>query len=195
MAAAAMKHMDSNFAKLDKFKGMLRMLPWNKSEGGTKLWDSLEAKYMANDASSKNFLVSDFTNYKMTDSRPVMEQYNELLGILDRFTQHKMNMDEVILVSYIIDKPPPSWKDFKHNLKHQKEELTLVELGSHLLIKESLRVQDSDKQRSNNVVGPLVVNMVEHNNSSRDCKGVNVGSKTNGSGTSGSRNGSVPLKG
>ncbi|GJZ13020.1 zinc finger, CCHC-type containing protein [Tanacetum coccineum] len=78
---------------------------------------------------------------------------------------------------------------------------------------------------SNNVSGPLVVNMVEHNNSSRytdnsskhkhhdntsadpnkkakptcwkcgktghikrDCKGVNVGSKTNGSGTSGSGN-------
>ncbi|GJZ76521.1 hypothetical protein Tco_0641193 [Tanacetum coccineum] len=29
-------------------------------------------------------------------------------------------------------------KDFKHTLKH-KEELTLVELGSHLRIKESIR--------------------------------------------------------
>ncbi|GJU10807.1 hypothetical protein Tco_1133203 [Tanacetum coccineum] len=47
-----------------------------------ELWDSLEAKYMAENASSKKFLVSNFTNDKMTDSRPVMEQYNELLGIL-----------------------------------------------------------------------------------------------------------------
>ncbi|GJW44650.1 zinc finger, CCHC-type containing protein [Tanacetum coccineum] len=41
-------------------------------------------------------------------------------------------------------------------------------LGSqgHLRIKESLRVQDSDKPKSNNVAGPSVVNMVEHNNSS-----------------------------
>nr|GEY36992.1 zinc finger, CCHC-type [Tanacetum cinerariifolium] len=37
---------------------------------------------MAEDASRKKFLVSNFANYKMTDSRPVMEQYNELLGIL-----------------------------------------------------------------------------------------------------------------
>nr|GEV47834.1 zinc finger, CCHC-type [Tanacetum cinerariifolium] len=59
-------------------------------------------------------------------------------------------------------------KDFKHTLKHLKEELTLVELDSHLRIEESLRVQDSDKPNGNNVVGPLVVNMVEHNNSSRD---------------------------
>ncbi|GKF64293.1 hypothetical protein Tco_0187741 [Tanacetum coccineum] len=104
------------------------------------------------DASSKTFLVSNFTNYKMTDLRPVMKQYNELLGILDKLTQLKINMDEVIQVSYIIDKLPPSWKDFKHTLKH-KEELTLVELGSHMRTEESLRMQDSDKPKGNNVAG------------------------------------------
>ena len=95
-----------------------------------------------------------------------MKQYNELIGILGRFTQHQMNMDEAIKVSCIIDKLTPSWKDFKHILKHKKEDLTLVELGSHLRIEESLRVQDSDKPKSNNVTGPIV-NMVEHNNSTR----------------------------
>jgi hypothetical protein len=190
-------------------------------ETSQELWDSLEAKYMAEDASSKKFLVSNFNNYKMVDSRPVMEQYNELLSILGRFTQHKMNMDEAISVSCIIDKLPPSWKDFKHMLKHKKEELTLVELGSHLRIEDSLKAQDIDKPKSSNATGPSVVNMVEHNNSSRyndkkgkrkhqdntksdlnkkpkvtcwkcgktgnfrkDCKGVKIGNKTNGSGTS-----------
>ncbi|GJX29084.1 zinc finger, CCHC-type containing protein [Tanacetum coccineum] len=132
-----------------------------------ELWDSLEAKYMVEDASSKKFLVSNFTSYKMTNSRPVMEQYNELLGILGRFTQHKMNMNKAIQVSCIIDKLPPSWKDFKHTLKHQKDELTLVELGSHMCIEESLRVQDNDKPKGNNVAGSLVVNMIKHNNSFR----------------------------
>ncbi|GJX64857.1 zinc finger, CCHC-type containing protein [Tanacetum coccineum] len=107
---------------------------------------------------------------------------------------------------------------------------TLVELDSHLRIEESLRVQDIDKLKSNNVAGPSVVNMVEHNNSSRyndnkgkckhhdntkadpnkkakptcwkcgktghikrDCKGVNVGNKANGSGTKGSVDGSSNL--
>ncbi|GJT42925.1 zinc finger, CCHC-type containing protein [Tanacetum coccineum] len=92
----------------------------------------------AKDASSKKFFVSNFTNYKMSDSRPVLEQYNELLGRLRRFTQHKMNMDESIQVSCIIDKLLPPWKDFKHTLKHLKEELTLVKLDSHLRIEESL---------------------------------------------------------
>nr|GEW33702.1 zinc finger, CCHC-type [Tanacetum cinerariifolium] len=122
---------------------------------------------MAEDALSKKFLVSNFTNYKIIDSRPVLEQYNELLRILRRFTQHKINMDESIQVSCIIDKLPPSWKDFKHTLKHLKEELTLIELGSHLRVEESLRVQDSDKPKGSNIAGPSVVNRVEHNNSSR----------------------------
>ncbi|GJR27387.1 zinc finger, CCHC-type containing protein [Tanacetum coccineum] len=95
----------------------------------------------------------------MTDSRPVMEQYNELLRILNRFRQHKMNMDEAIQVSCIIDKLPHSCKYFKHTLKHKKEELTLVELDSHLRIKESLKVQDNDKPKGNNVAGPAVVRL------------------------------------
>ncbi|GJR72785.1 zinc finger, CCHC-type containing protein [Tanacetum coccineum] len=53
-------------------------------------------------------------------------------------------------------------KDFKHTLKHKKEELTLVELGSHLRIEESLKVQDSDKPKGNNVAGPQL-NIVNDN--------------------------------
>nr|GEX21004.1 zinc finger, CCHC-type [Tanacetum cinerariifolium] len=70
-------------------------------------------------------------------------------------------MDESIFVSSIIDKLPPSWKDFKHTLKHGKDDLSLVQLGSHLRIEESsLRVQDSDKGNGKEVAGPSV-NMTE----------------------------------
>ncbi|GJX16563.1 zinc finger, CCHC-type containing protein [Tanacetum coccineum] len=120
--------------------------------------DSLKAKYMAEDASSKNFFVSNFTNYKMTDSRPVMKQYNDLFGILGRFTQHKMNMDEAIQVSCIIDKLPPSWKDFKHTLKYLKEELTLVELAVICALRSpsGRRIVISDKPKGNNVMLNIV---------------------------------------
>nr|GEY28862.1 zinc finger, CCHC-type [Tanacetum cinerariifolium] len=53
--------------------------------------------------------------------------------------------------------------DFKHSLKHKKDELTLIGLGNHLPIEEALMVQDSDKPKSKNVASPSVVNMVEHN--------------------------------
>nr|GEW89899.1 hypothetical protein [Tanacetum cinerariifolium] len=130
MVDAAMNHIASNSAKLDKFERVnFRRL---KKKMHFLLF-SISAKYMVGDASSKKFLVSNSTNYKMIDSTPVMEQYNELL-------------------------------DLKHTLKHNKEKLTLVELDSHLRIEESLRIHDSEKPNGNNVVGPSVVNMVEHNN-------------------------------
>nr|GEZ27008.1 zinc finger, CCHC-type [Tanacetum cinerariifolium] len=133
-------------------------------ESRKELGDSLKAKDMAEDASSKKFFVIDFTNYKMVDSRLVMKQYNELLGILSRFTLHKMNMDEAMQVSCIIDKLSPFWKDFKHTLKHKKDKITLVELDNHLRIEESLGVHDSDKLKGNNVAGLPIVNMMKHNN-------------------------------
>ncbi|GJV93957.1 zinc finger, CCHC-type containing protein [Tanacetum coccineum] len=129
-------------------------------ESAKELWDSLESKYMAEDASSKKFLVSNFNNYKMVDSRPVMEQFNELFRILGQYTQHGLKINESISVSSVIDKLPPSWKDFKHTLKHGKDDLSLVQLGSHLRIEESLRAQESDKGKGKEVGGPSV-NMTE----------------------------------
>ncbi|XP_074337415.1 uncharacterized protein LOC141674603 [Apium graveolens] len=138
-------------------------------ESAKELWDSLESKYMAEDASSKKFLVSNFINYKMVDTRPIMEQYNELLRILGQFVQHDMKMDESISVSSVINKLPPSWKDFKHTLKHNKEEMTLVELGSHFRIEEALRAQEIENNpKGKNQVGNSSVNMVEDGGSSKN---------------------------
>nr|GEX32029.1 zinc finger, CCHC-type [Tanacetum cinerariifolium] len=46
--------------------------------------------------------------------------------------------------------------DFKHTLKHGKDNLSLVQLGSHLRIEESLRAQESDKGNGKEVGGPSV---------------------------------------
>nr|GEV69108.1 zinc finger, CCHC-type [Tanacetum cinerariifolium] len=218
--ADAMKHMASNFVKQEKFK-MVDFKIWKKKmhfllssmsmvclilndmfdslfdvylnvETSKELLDTLETKYMAEDSLSKKFLVSDFTNYKMTDSKLFFKQYNKLLGILKRYRQHKMNMDESIQVSCIIDKLSPSWKDFKHTLKHLKEELTLIEVGSHLRIEESFRVQDSDKPKAT----MLLVLQLSIWWSIITPPGGNVGNKANGSCTKGSGDGSSnPLKG
>nr|GEW90608.1 zinc finger, CCHC-type [Tanacetum cinerariifolium] len=136
------------------------------------------------DVSSKNFLVSNFNNYKMVDSRLVMEQYNELLRILRQYTQRRLKTDESILVSSIIDKLPPSWKDFNHTLKHGKYDLSLVQLGSHLRIEDSLRAQDSDKGKGKNVDGPSV-NMTEEgkNKNNKQNKGKKRSFEENNSGS------------
>ncbi|GKD53102.1 hypothetical protein Tco_1286489 [Tanacetum coccineum] len=47
--------------------------------------------------------------------------------------RNKWDNDDYVCISLILN-------DFKHTLKHKKKELTLVDLGSHLHIKESLKV-------------------------------------------------------
>ncbi|GJU08255.1 hypothetical protein Tco_1124685 [Tanacetum coccineum] len=121
-------------------------------------------------SSSKKFIVTDFNNYIMVGSRSVMEQYHELFQILGQYTQHGLFMDESISVSSIIDKLPPSWKDFKHMLKHNMDELSLVQLGSHFRIEETLKMEESGKKKSKDIVGSSSLNMVEDDKNKKNNK-------------------------
>ncbi|GKF13746.1 hypothetical protein Tco_0055208 [Tanacetum coccineum] len=129
MAGNTVKKMTTNFGKLDKFEGhdfrrwqkkmhslltTLKVVYVLTTPMPELLEDATVEAIRIRDSSSKKFLVSNFNNYKMVDSRLVMEQYNELLMILGQYTQHGLKMDESISVSSISDKLPPSWKDFKH---------------------------------------------------------------------------------
>nr|GEZ47043.1 RNA-directed DNA polymerase, eukaryota, reverse transcriptase zinc-binding domain protein [Tanacetum cinerariifolium] len=145
MAGKTVKEMTTNFGKLDKFEGhdfrqwqkkmhflltTLKVVTWNLQR-------------------SCRILLNPSTWQRMLLVR------SSLL-----YTQHGLKMVESIFVLSVIDKFPPSWKEFKHTLKHGKDDLSLVHLGSHLCIKESLRVQESDKGKGKEVVGPSV-NMTE----------------------------------
>ncbi|GJW78374.1 zinc finger, CCHC-type containing protein [Tanacetum coccineum] len=106
-------------------------------ESAKELWDSLESKYMAEDSSSKKFLV----------------------------------------------------RIFKHTLKHGKDDLSLVQLGSHLRIEESLRAHDSDKGKGKEVGGPSV-NMTEEGKNKHNKQ--NKGKKRSNENNSGSSSNKKP---
>nr|GFA55025.1 zinc finger, CCHC-type [Tanacetum cinerariifolium] len=116
---------------------------------------------MAEDASSKKFLVSNFMNYKMVDTRPVMEQFHEMLRILGQYVQHNLMMDKAISVAVIIDKLPPSWKDFKHSLKHKKEELSLCMRTRRSYFSPTSTIPRRSRKQTTNVVEPEFRTIVE----------------------------------
>nr|GEW96148.1 hypothetical protein [Tanacetum cinerariifolium] len=164
MVAIAMKHMDSNFAKLEKFEGV-----------DFKRWQK-----------KMHFLLSSMSLvYVLTT--PIPDDGDD--GTVDQLMKRaKWDNDDYVCRGLILKGMYDYLFDIYQNVESSKElwdsleakymaenasskkfleELTLVELGSHLRIEESLRMQDSDKPKGNNVVGPSVVNMVKHNNSSR----------------------------
>ena len=58
-------------------------------------------------------------------------------------------MDEIIVVSSVVDKLPPFWKDTKRTLKHKTEDMSLEDLANHLHIEEELHLQDESKDNNN----------------------------------------------
>ena len=61
------------------------------------LWDSLEDKYMAEDASSKKFLVSNFNAYKMVVNPSIIDQFHDLQRMYGNMKIHDIKMDECLL--------------------------------------------------------------------------------------------------
>lgn len=44
---------------------------------------------------------------------------------IGNFKQHGINVDETFLVSSLIDKLPPCWKDVRNALRHKKDEMNM----------------------------------------------------------------------
>nr|GEZ22521.1 zinc finger, CCHC-type [Tanacetum cinerariifolium] len=90
-------------------------------------------------------------------------------------TRAKWDNDDYVCRGLILNGMSNPLFDIYQNVETSKELYDSLEVkymaedasSNHLHIKESLRVQDNDKSKGNNVAGPSVVNMVEHMNSSR----------------------------
>ncbi|GKD79393.1 zinc finger, CCHC-type containing protein [Tanacetum coccineum] len=143
MAAATMKYMASNFTKRDKFEGV-DFRRWQKKMHF--LLSSMSVVYVL------TTLIPEDGGDDATVNKSRKGPSGTMMTITIGFLGGQYMAEDASSKKFL--------RDFN-------EELTLVELGSHLRIEVSLRVQDSDKPKGNNVVGSSVVNMVEHKNSSR----------------------------
>ncbi|XP_021718833.1 uncharacterized protein LOC110686521 [Chenopodium quinoa] len=137
-------------------------------ESDKELWESLESKYMVEDAFSKKFLVSNFNNFKFVDSRSIMDQFHEIQRIYGNLKQHGINVHKLFVVSSIIDKLPTSWKDVKHELKYKKEDISLSDLVIHLQVEEGIRGMENAKDGNPST---STINVVEEGKSSASTSG------------------------
>ncbi|KAL0349572.1 UNVERIFIED_CONTAM: Retrovirus-related Pol polyprotein from transposon TNT 1-94 [Sesamum radiatum] len=107
------------------------------------LWESLEKKYKTEDAGLKKFIVGKFLDFKMVDSKTVMNQVQEFQMILHDLHAEGMKLSESFQVAAaMIEKLPPLWKDFKNYLKHKRKEMGLEDLIVRLRIEEDNRLSE-----------------------------------------------------
>nr|GEX58348.1 zinc finger, CCHC-type [Tanacetum cinerariifolium] len=143
MAGNMMKEMTTNFKKLDKFEGY-DFRRWQKKMHF--LLTTLKAKWENDDYICRGHILNGMSDF-LFDVYTNVESTKELWDSLESKYMAEDSLSKKFL-------------DFKHTLKHGKDDLSLVQLGSHLRIEESLKAQDSDKGKGKEVAGPFV-NMTE----------------------------------
>ncbi|XP_071687092.1 uncharacterized protein [Rutidosis leptorrhynchoides] len=111
-----------------------------------KLWEALQKKYDTEEAGAKKYAVSRYLKFSMTDDKSVETQSHELQKIAHEIISEGMSLDKNFQIAVIIDKLPPSWKDFKNTLRHKTKEFSLESLITRLRIKEEARKQDQKEE-------------------------------------------------
>ncbi|CAL8992015.1 unnamed protein product [Prunus brigantina] len=131
-----------------------------------ELWESLQKKYRIEVAGTKKFVIGKFLNYKMIDSKSVVNQVEELQIIMHELHNENMIMNENFQVGSIIEKLPPSWNDFKIYLKHKKSDMTLDDLVLKLRVEQDHRIN----AKVDSVSSEAKANIVEGRASARKPK-------------------------
>ena len=137
-----------------------------------ELWELLDRKYKTEDARAKNFVVGRFLNYKMVDSKTVVNQVQELQVILHEIHAEGMMLSETFQVAAIIEKPSLALKDFKNYFKHKRKEMSIENMVIRFRIEEDNR--GSKKKIAHNP-NEANANFVEHGQSFKFKKDNNKG--------------------
>ncbi|GJS14818.1 hypothetical protein Tco_0409290 [Tanacetum coccineum] len=129
-----------------------------KTTTAKELWTSLERKHKIEDAGTKKFVVAQFLDYKMIDSKKVISQVQDLQVMLHDIRAEGMTLSKTFQVDAIIEKLPPCWVDFKNYLKYKRKEMNV----EYLVVR--LHIEEDNKQAQKNTYTPdsAKANMVEH---------------------------------
>ncbi|XP_058185863.1 uncharacterized protein LOC131303090 [Rhododendron vialii] len=107
-----------------------------------ELWDALQKKYDTEEAGTKKYVVSRYLKFSMIDEKSVISQAHDLQKIAHEILTEGMSICEQFQVAILIDKLPPSWKDFKKDLRHKSKDFLMENLIVRLRIEEEARKQD-----------------------------------------------------
>ena len=85
----------------------------------------------------------------MVENRPFIDQFHELQRMHAHMKIREIKTNEVLIISRIIDKLPPSWRDVRQ--KHKRGEITLSDLGQHIVFESSIRIKGKLEDGNSNV--------------------------------------------
>ncbi|XP_069150639.1 uncharacterized protein [Solanum lycopersicum] len=131
---------------------------YSNAKTSKEIWDALENKYNTEDAGMKKFIVANFLDDKMIDSKTFITQVQELKVIIYDLLAEGLIVNDAFQVTAIIEKLPPLWKDFKKYLKQTRKEMIVEDLIVRLTIEEDNKAAEKRSRGNSAIFG---VNFVE----------------------------------
>nr|KYP31751.1 hypothetical protein KK1_047774 [Cajanus cajan] len=78
--------------------------------------------------------------FQMEDGKPFSDQVHEFENIIYDMKMKEITLPDIMLVSLLISKLPPSWSEFARSLKHKPDNFTLSDLLVTLRIEDKHRI-------------------------------------------------------
>lgn len=110
-----------------------------KIKTAKELWDAVVKVYKGEAAGTKKFYVQSYREFKMVDSKPILEQAKDFQKIANAITIAGMFLDPIFHVNGLISILPSSWQEYKTKLMHEQDDMKLDTLMHHLRVEELIR--------------------------------------------------------
>ncbi|CAH9104236.1 unnamed protein product [Cuscuta europaea] len=111
-----------------------------------EIWDSMIAKYTAEDTVKQKFVIGNYYKWEMKDDKDIKAQIHEYQTLLEDLKGVQIELPEPFVAGILIEKLPESWKDYKRDLKHKFGPMSLNEVITHIIIEDTNRREGSKAQ-------------------------------------------------
>jgi hypothetical protein len=129
------------------------------------IWESMTAKYTAEDAGKQKFVIGNYYKWEMVDDKDIKTQINEYHKLLEDLKTENITLSDAFVAGILIEKLPGSWKDYKNQLKHKQKQLPLADLITHIIIEDTNKKESkAAKAKALASRANLVQNKTRHKN-------------------------------